>query len=116
MQQPGPEHQRGASTLQQEFKPVVKRQSGFKYMPERPSADNFIKQKWGWRATEPGGNPAPCSSAAPQAPPLPRCQAGIPCLPCHAHACNSHSFPRPLVLLPPMAPLAAYNQMCRVRC
>ncbi len=34
---------------------MVKRQSGFKYMPERPDADSFVKQKWGWRATEPGG-------------------------------------------------------------
>ncbi|KAL4419481.1 hypothetical protein ABPG77_008283 [Micractinium sp. CCAP 211/92] len=44
----------GMCAMLEEFKPVVKRQSGFKYMPERPGADSFVKQKWGWRATEPG--------------------------------------------------------------
>lgn len=33
---------------------MVKESSGFEYAPERPDAENFMKQKWGWRATEPG--------------------------------------------------------------
>ncbi len=33
---------------------MVKKTSGFDYVPERPDAENFMKQKWGWRATEPG--------------------------------------------------------------
>lgn len=39
---------------QEEFKPVVKKHSGFEYAPERPDAENFMKQKWGWRAAKPG--------------------------------------------------------------
>lgn len=42
---------------------MVKEQQGFEYAAERPAADTFMKQKWGWRATEPGagqGRAAPC--------------------------------------------------------
>ena len=46
--------------LQEEFKPTVKNQSGFEYLPERPKADSFVKQKWGWRGIKPG---AACSRA-----------------------------------------------------
>ena len=32
-------------------------QQGFEYVPERPNATNFIRQKWGWRGTLPGAQP-----------------------------------------------------------
>ncbi|EFN58310.1 hypothetical protein CHLNCDRAFT_142315 [Chlorella variabilis] len=38
----------------EEFRPVVKNSSGFEYLPERPKAEDFMHQKWGWRGTEPG--------------------------------------------------------------
>ncbi|KAL4431189.1 hypothetical protein ABPG75_006445 [Micractinium tetrahymenae] len=44
----------GMCAMLEEFRPVVKEHSGFEYVPERPDAENFMKQKWGWRATEPG--------------------------------------------------------------
>lgn len=44
----------GVCAMLEEFKPTVKNQSGFEYLPERPKADDFVKQKWGWRGTEPG--------------------------------------------------------------
>jgi hypothetical protein len=33
---------------------MVKNQSGFEYLPERPKADSFVKQKWGWRGVKAG--------------------------------------------------------------
>lgn len=38
---------------------MVKNSSGFEYLPERPKAEDFMHQKWGWRGTEPGGRRAP---------------------------------------------------------
>jgi hypothetical protein len=40
--------------LQEDFKGVVVDSEGFKYKPERKNAKNFVEQKWGWTATEPG--------------------------------------------------------------
>lgn len=40
--------------MQEEFKPIVKRANGFEYLPERPAAEGFMRQKWGWRGTKPG--------------------------------------------------------------
>lgn len=33
---------------------MVRNVSGFEYQAERPDAADFMHQKWGWRATEPG--------------------------------------------------------------
>ena len=46
---------------QEAFKPIVKAAEGFQYLPERPEAEGFMRQKWGWRGTQPG---APLSAAA----------------------------------------------------
>ncbi|PRW45267.1 hypothetical protein C2E21_6426 [Chlorella sorokiniana] len=44
----------GVCAMQEEFKPIVKKAKGFEYLPERPDADGFMRQKWGWRGTKPG--------------------------------------------------------------
>lgn len=46
---------------QEDFKPMVKRHKGFKYAAERPQARDFMHQKWGWRATQPGAHRFSCS-------------------------------------------------------
>ncbi|KAI3428300.1 hypothetical protein D9Q98_006679 [Chlorella vulgaris] len=44
----------GFCAMLEAFKPVVRNVSGFEYQAERPDAADFMHQKWGWRATEPG--------------------------------------------------------------
>ncbi|PSC68081.1 hypothetical protein C2E20_8267 [Micractinium conductrix] len=44
----------GVCAMQEEFKGVVVDQEGFEYAPERPSASDFMHQKWGWRGAKPG--------------------------------------------------------------
>jgi len=41
--------------LQEDFEEVVAAAQGFAYQPERPEGRNFVEQKWGWSAKEPGG-------------------------------------------------------------
>lgn len=40
--------------IEEDFKQVVVATSGFQYKPERPTARNFVEQKWGWSAKTPG--------------------------------------------------------------
>lgn len=47
-------------STQEDFKPIVKRHKGFKYAAERPQARDFMHQKWGWRATQPGAHRFSC--------------------------------------------------------
>jgi hypothetical protein len=42
------------SQVQEAFKPVVKRQRGFEYRPEKPALPAWLEQKWGWSGSEPG--------------------------------------------------------------
>lgn len=44
---------------------MVRNSSGFEYAPERPSANAFKDQKWGWRSETPGkAQPPPAATAA----------------------------------------------------
>jgi hypothetical protein len=43
--------------VQENFKPLVTRTSGFEYVPERPDAPTFSGQKWGWTGLTPGADP-----------------------------------------------------------
>lgn len=52
---PNYEENRASACLQLEaFKPVVKRQRGFEYRPEKPALPAWVEQKWGWSGSEPG--------------------------------------------------------------
>lgn len=51
--------------LQEDFKDLVKASRGFLFKPERPEAEGFVAQKWGWSSDEPGARRvAPCSDWA----------------------------------------------------
>jgi len=40
--------------MQGDFRPVARDTLGFAWKAERPDADSFVRQKWGWTASEPG--------------------------------------------------------------
>ena len=50
-----------AFPLQEDFKPMVRRSSGFEWRPERPNATTFVEQKWGWTG-QAVGEPASSST------------------------------------------------------
>jgi len=53
----------------------VRKQSGFEYAAERPDAETFVKQKWGWRSSKPGGQGVQGAGALRmQAHPAPSCR------------------------------------------
>lgn len=79
---------------------MVRDHSGFEYVPERPDAENFMKQKWGWRATEPGKSvkthvlPAHARLPAPDSPVLGSLRACPSPYPCPNIACSAFAMHR----------------------